>query len=121
LDCTLPHVEEGRGEKLCYFLLEKLKIVNIFHLYYGSNKLEKLRLISFIRKRITIFQNIYEFLAGSGTNMKKEKVKKTTVIGCVVLNAPPTHPIVSLYRQSHCLAYKEKGKVVIKAYYRFGS
>jgi hypothetical protein len=26
LDCTLPHVEEVRGKKLCYFILEKLEI-----------------------------------------------------------------------------------------------
>jgi hypothetical protein len=50
--------------------------------------LEKFRLINFIRKQFKIFQNIYEFLAGSGTNMEKEKVKKTTLIGCVVRNAP---------------------------------
>jgi hypothetical protein len=45
-------VEEGRkgrkkGKKLCYFILEKLKIWDIFYLYKSNNKLEKFWLINF--------------------------------------------------------------------------
>ncbi len=73
-------MEEVRGKKLFYFILEKLEIEDVFKLYKSNNKLKKLRLINLIRKRYKIFLNFYDFLAGNRTNMEKEKVMKVFAV-----------------------------------------